>query len=33
MQLGFFTANFTEKSLEEVIQIIEPYGITGDSGI
>ena len=26
MQLGFFTANFTEKSLEEVIQIIEPYG-------
>ena len=26
MKLGFFTANFTEKPLEEVIRMIEPYG-------
>ena len=26
MKLGFFTANFTEKPLEEVIKLIEPYG-------
>lgn len=26
MKLGFFTANFTEKPLEEVIKMIAPYG-------
>lgn len=26
MRLGFFTANFTEKPLEEVMQMIQPYG-------
>ena len=26
MKLGFFTANFTEKPLEEVVQMIAPYG-------
>ena len=26
MKLGFFTANFTEKPLEEVLKIIQPYG-------
>ncbi len=26
MKLGYFTANFTEKPLEEVIQLIQPYG-------
>jgi len=26
MKLGFFTANFTEKPLEEVVRMIAPYG-------
>ena len=26
MKLGFFTANFTEKPLEDVIRLIAPYG-------
>ena len=26
MKLGFFTANYTEKPLEEVIKLIQPYG-------
>ena len=26
MKLGFFTANFTEKPLEDVIKLIAPYG-------
>lgn len=26
MKLGYFTANFTEKPLEEVIKMIQPYG-------